>query len=198
MIRRLTSAFLLLLLIAGILPVQAAMPVATENDLVPFTGVIPAGIQNSPAGVSQSVLEFFAPFLAVFVLGFVLILRREQRKGMKHPLLFWFAMCSGLFYLGSSAIVFVQMIRLVQIVGLSPFVPVALVYVMVPAILGIWAMRLARTARPRDIQTRVLLALIGIIGILFWTGLVIGPLMSLGAAIIPERWGEHGTLQIHG
>jgi|GEM_PF-5382171 len=54
------------------------------------------------------------------------------------------------------------MIRLIQTAGLSPYVPVAPAFAMVPAILGIWAMRLARTTLPGT--TRLFLGLIGIFG----------------------------------
>ena len=192
MIPRLVSVLILALFIALVIPVQAAMPVATENDLAPFTGIMPAGVPDFHNGSSQSVLEFFSPFLAVVVLGFVLIVRREKRKEAKHPLWFWLAMSSGLFYLGSSAIIFVQMVRLISIAGLSPLVPITLAYAMVPAILGVWAMRLARSPEPASVWTRLFLGLIALLGVLLWSGLFIGPLMALCAAIVPERWGVPG------
>jgi|GEM_PF-3630123 len=73
MIRRLIPAFI-------ILTIALIMPVATRSDLLPFAGLIPTDIQNLSTGGSQSALEFVAPALAIVVLGFVLIVRREQKK----------------------------------------------------------------------------------------------------------------------
>jgi hypothetical protein len=57
----------------------------------------------------------------------------------------------------------------------EPPIPVGLASALVPAILGIWAMRQARMTLPGICLSP---GLIGTIGFFFWTGLVFGPLMS--------------------
>ena len=107
MIGRCIPALLFLLLIGqGILPVHGFEPVTgVGNDLTtPGDGATdsPTAWLTEPVTAiggylqeGQSVIEVLAPFLAVVVLGIVLIARREHRKGGGRPLLFWLAMIAG-------------------------------------------------------------------------------------------------------
>ena len=199
MIGRFIPALLFLLLIGQIiLPVHGFGPViGVGNDAI----TPGCGDPNSPTawlsepvtaiGFSlregQSVIEILAPFLAIVVLGIILIARREHRKGGGRPLLFWFATTAGLIYLGSAAVTFVQVFRVFHEQGSLQIDPIVPVFAIIGTILGIMAMRTARSPSSDSLKNRLLLAAIGIAGLVFWSGLIIGPVLSFCAAVMPAR-----------
>ena len=127
-----------------------------EWFLVPVNGI------STHLWEGQSVVAVLAPFLAVVVLGLVLIARREHRKSHTPSLLFWLTTCAGLSYLGGAAITLVQMGRALRLTGLSSAVAVTLVFALVPVALGLWALRIARSPSPRSLRDR---------SSWFWSGL---------------------------
>jgi hypothetical protein len=153
----------------------------SEWVLVPVNGV------STHLWEGQSILTILAPFLAVVILGFVVIARREKRKGSHLTYPCWLATIAGLFYLGGAAITLVQMVRAIEVTGTSSSVTLTLVLVIIPIVLGIWALRVGRTCSVRTMQVRGSLVLIGILGLVFWAGLIMGPALAIGAAVLPER-----------
>ena len=151
-----------------------------EWVLVPVDGI------STHLWEGQSDIAVVAPFLAVIVFGLVLIARHKHRKGNTPSLPFWLASCAGLFYLGGAAITLVQMGRTLRMTGPSPAVAVTLVFSLIPIVLGLWMLRMARSPALRSLRNRVFLVLIGALGLVFWAGLVIGPLIAFVAAAVPE------------
>jgi hypothetical protein len=149
--------------------------------------LVPFSVIETRLSDGQSILEILAPFIGIVVIGFVLIGRRVQRQGRKPGIAFWFASVGGLLCLGGAAITFVQMLNAVNITGYTPGVFITLVFIVIPAALGLSALRIARQTGPRTLRHRAYLLIIGIAGILFWAGFVIGPVFAIVAAIIPDR-----------
>jgi len=135
----------------------------------------------------QSILEILAPFIGVVVLGFILIGRRVQRQGKKPGISFWLASIAGLLCLGGAAITFVQMLHATNITGYTLEVIITFLFVLVPAALGLAALRIARQPGPSTLRHRMYLLAMGIIGLIFWAGLVIGPVLVIIAAVVPDR-----------
>jgi hypothetical protein len=134
----------------------------------------------------QPVLSVIAPFLAIVVLGIILIARREQRKGSRNGLVFWLGTIAGMLYLGGAALTLTQMFRVIQVTGVQPAVVITLILSAIPAVLGIIILRLAREPAPRSRRVRISLLLIGGLGLIFWAGMIIGPVCALIAALIPD------------
>jgi hypothetical protein len=134
----------------------------------------------------QSVLTLLTPFLAVVILGLILVLRREKRRTVHPPIGFWLATIAGLCYLGGAAVTFVQMVRVVGIAGFSPAVGITLFFALVPLVLGVGALRVARKTGPWTIRDRLSLGVIGVLGAVFWAGFIIGPVLAGIAAVFPD------------
>lgn len=149
--------------------------------------LIPLNVISTHLWEGQSIITLLTPFLAVVVLGFVVIARREKRKGSHLPYSCWLATIAGLCYLGGAAITLMQMIRALTVTGPSSSAALTLVFAIIPIALGIWALRMGRSSSIRTIQSRVFLVVIGILGMVFWAGLIIGPVLAIGAAVLPER-----------
>ncbi len=135
----------------------------------------------------QSIITILTPFLAVVILGFVMISRREKRKGSHITYSCWLATIAGLCYLGGAAITLVQLVRAIAVTGPSSSVAITIVFAIVPMALGIWALRMGRSSSKRTIKDRAFLVLIAILGLIFWAGLVIGPVLAIGSAVIPDQ-----------
>ena len=148
---------------------------------------IPVNVINTHLWEGQSILTILAPFLAVLILGFILIARQKNDTGSKKSLLFRLATIAGLCYLGGSSITLVQMVRALMVTGFSSGVVLTLIFALIPALLGIWALRVARLPSPHSLKDRLFLGIIGLLGLVSWAGLIIGPVMALLAAVLPER-----------
>ncbi|MCK9591157.1 MAG: hypothetical protein M0Q91_03995 [Methanoregula sp.] len=151
--------------------------------------LVPVDIITARQWEGQSIIEVFAPFLGTIILGFFLIIRREgKREKRKTPSWFWFSSFAGLFYLGGASIILVQMIRALMITGFSGAAALTLVFFLIPVVLAVWLLRIAFFVTTRSSMDRISLAVAGVLGLVFWAGLIIGPVLSLLAALIPDRY----------
>ena len=150
--------------------------------------LVPINLINTHLWEGQSIIAILTPFLAIFILGLILIARRERNNKIKKPLSFWLAAIAGLCYLGGASIVLVQMVRVLRVSGPSAGVIITLIFALIPILLGIWALRIARSPSPQSKRDRVSLGIIGVLGLLFWAGLIIGPVIAIIAALVPERY----------
>lgn len=148
---------------------------------------VPLNVISTHLWERQSIITILTPFLAVVVLGFVMISRREKRKGSHLTCSCWLATIAGLCYIGGAAITLVQLVRAIAVTGPSSSIVLTLIFAIIPIALGIWALRMGRTSSKRTMKERASLALIAILGLIFWAGLVIGPLLAIGAAVIPYQ-----------
>ena len=150
--------------------------------------LVPINLINTHLWEGQSIIAILTPFLAIFILGLILIARRERDNKIKKPLSFWLATIAGLCYLGGASIVLVQMVRVLRVTGPSAGVIITLIFALIPILLGIWALRIARSPSPQFKKDRVSLGIIGLLGLLFWAGLIFGPVIAFIAALVPERY----------
>ncbi|WP_276239770.1 hypothetical protein [Halobaculum marinum] len=64
-------------------------------------------------------------------------------------------------------------------------------YIVVPAICGGWAIRVAGRSQGRfDARTRVGLAVAGLAALVTWAGFLVGPVLLIAAAVAPARFLE--------
>jgi hypothetical protein len=165
-----------------------SMGVGYVEEFTPSEWVlVPVNVISTHLWEGQSIITIFSPFLAVVILGFVLIARREKRRGSHLTPSCWLATIAGLCYLGGAAITLVQMMRAMAVTGPSSSVVLTLVFAIIPIALGIWTLRLGRSSSRRTMQERTFLVLIAILGLVFWAGLIIGPVLVIGAAVLPDR-----------
>ena len=75
-----------------------------------------------------------------------------------------------------------------MVTGPSAGVIITLIFALIPILLGVWALRIARSTSPQSKEDRLSLVIIGLLGLLFWAGLIIGPVIAFIAALVPERY----------
>jgi hypothetical protein len=140
----------------------------------------------------QSYVLILAPLLAVLVIGLGVLLWLKKRGAFVLQSPFgWLGSFSGLLYLGSGATLLIQMALALYRTGLSSSVIITLVFALLPIITGIAMLRVAQQARERIAwQYRLKMAILGIAGLFFWAGLVLGPVLALIASILPRSRNE--------
>jgi hypothetical protein len=157
---------------------------AAEWLLIPWSVIsIHLWEGQSPAGV-------FAPGIAVVTGGLVLAVLYRKKQGLMRDPVLWLVLVAGLLYLGGAAMTGLQIVHTVLRTGYSPGVLLTLIFIAGPVILGIFAVREGIRSPVPDptLMSGIAMAVTGILGLLLWAGLLIGPLLALaGSAVILVR-----------
>jgi hypothetical protein len=160
---------------------------ATEWLLIPFSLIGIYLWEGQPAWAVA------APYILVILAGFGILFWQEKKTGKKRGIREWVATSAGLLYLGTGASTICQMIWCLSFTGYTSLSIVTLVFAVIPLLLGIWILRLGRPGLPDTRKRRVSLAVAGVLGLVAWAGLIIGPALALVAAILPGGRGSKGT-----
>jgi len=147
--------------------------------------MLPISVINIRFWQEQSLLLIFGPYLLIIAIGLVLFFLRPGRKKISPAAFCGFL--AGLLYIGTSAEILLQTgISLANsTAGLS--VLVTMTFAMIALIAGAVAvLNSIRLPELKPIKFRVLMIVIGIVGLLAWSGLIIGPVLAFLAAIITE------------
>jgi hypothetical protein len=150
--------------------------------------LVPVSVIGGHAWEGQSPFIVLAPCIALVLLGIALLLRQQRRTGISRSPFSWCAITAGLLYLGGASITFTQMVRALDITGWDTSALLTLLFIIIPVVLGIAAIRAGfGTDKTRPVTARISLGIIGMLGLLFWAGLIIGPVIAFVAAILPEQ-----------
>ncbi|HEX3001845.1 MAG TPA: hypothetical protein VHN82_05700 [Methanoregula sp.] len=134
----------------------------------------------------QGAYEIFAPLAAVLALGIAGIALRFRKNGQKPGPVALLSIAAGLLCLGSAAMTAYQLVRTLLATGWVPEATITLALIAIPAVIGGAILR-AALRLPDDgtsVWTGVFLILAGIAGLVFWAGLVIGPVLATAAGIL--------------
>jgi hypothetical protein len=150
--------------------------------------LVPISVIGIHAWEGQSPFIVLAPCIALVLLGIALLVRQQKRTGISRSPFSWLAITTGLLYLGGASITFTQMVRALGITGWDNSAILTLLFIIIPVVLGIAAVRIGFTAgHPVLRKDRVFIAVIGVLGLVVWGGLIIGPVIAFVAALVPER-----------
>jgi hypothetical protein len=159
-----------------------------ESFTVPEFILLPFSLLNVYQWEGQSLPQVFFPMVAAFLIALLALFwwRREDLAQMG-----WasrFAMVAGLLFLATATNTIIQTIMAVSQAGIVAGLLVTMIFIVAPLLLGRIALRIALTigsgigGRPR-----LVLILIGIVGLFVWGGLIIGPVLAIIASVLPER-----------
>jgi hypothetical protein len=158
---------------------------ASEWLLIPFS-VIAIHLWEG-----QSPFVVFAPLIVVVIGGLALLLMYRKELGLQHDPIRWTILLSGLLYLGGAAMTALQIVHAVQVTGYGNEVLVTIMFIAGPVILGIFAiMEGMQKPRPDSfVKSGIKMIIIGILGLLLWAGLIIGPVLAIisGVLILMKR-----------
>ena len=121
----------------------------------------------------------FGPMVAVIIVGLLFLWSRNRRISQSvHE---WLASISGLTLLGTTATIAVQTAIALRSAPFSSVVLVTMIFLVASLLLGLAAVFLS--AREWSLRVRVAMVVIGVISLVFWSGLIIGPLLAFLAAV---------------
>ena len=136
----------------------------------------------------QSLIVIFAPLAITLVVGLGLMIWRQRNRPAALTLLDWTAALAGLLFLGTGINVLFQMILGLTQTALVPEIIVTIVLALAPILLGIGALRIVlRSAGKVDRRKRIYLAILGIVALFLWAGLLVGPALAIVASILPVK-----------
>jgi hypothetical protein len=169
-------------------PYGLAVGYREEFSLVEWIRV-PFDVINVHRWAGQSLGFILAPLIGILVFGFALLLGR-RRKGSLAPqgLFGWLGSAAGLLYIGSGAMVLMQMGVALSRAPVTPAVIVTLIFALMPLIAGAAVLRTALRAHGKLVlRARATMASLGILGFFIWAGLVVGPVLALLTGIFAPR-----------
>jgi hypothetical protein len=158
---------------------------ASEWLLIPFS-VITIHLWEG-----QSPWLVFAPMIVVVIGGLALAVMYRKKSGLPQDPIRWTILLSGLLYIGGAAMTALQIVHTVNVTGYTSEVIVTLMLIAGPVILGIFAI-LEGIQQPRPdslLKSGMKMIIIGILGLLFWAGLIIGAVLAIisGVLILVKR-----------
>jgi hypothetical protein len=128
----------------------------------------------------QSPITILMPWIAAALVSAMIILRSSKRTPFY---------CAGtmaaLLFIGTSASVLAQTVFSLTRAPYGPEVAISLALAVLPAVLGVIALRLSRGEA--GILQRSILAAVGTLALLAGSGLIIGPVLALVASVLPRR-----------
>lgn len=129
----------------------------------------------------QTLLLIFGPMIFVIIVGILILWSNKRRRSTNA----WLAAISGLTLLGTAATIAIQTAIALRLAPLSSDVLVTMMFLVASLLLGIAAIFLS--AREWSVRVRAAMIVIGLMGLVFWSGLIIGPMLAFLSAVVPHN-----------
>jgi hypothetical protein len=136
----------------------------------------------------QSLALILAPMISIVTVGIILVAwRLRKQHDLSNPMA-WLASMAGLTFLGTAASTFYQLAFCASQVSVGLEVIITLVFAIVPFIIGMLTLRLAlKNSQKASIRKRVYFVILGVAALFIWAGLIVGPILAFGAALMPTK-----------
>jgi hypothetical protein len=147
--------------------------------------LIPFNLISIHLWEGQNIVFIFAPFILTILIGIILIIWKRRQVFTHFPA--WSGISAGLLCLGSGLITLTQMFYALSIAPDMTAI-VTLMFALIPVILGYVILRIILKNTEKISKTkRVVFVICGILGMVFWAGFIIGPVLSIITAILPFK-----------
>ncbi len=136
----------------------------------------------------QPIWLIFAPMVSVLGIGFAWTGWEYYNKGEgPDNAKEWGLLTSSLLYLGSGAMIVMQMIIAVSKSNPGLAVIVTIIFALSPLILGYKLWQRSLDFKKPEKWDRVKVIIYGLLGFLVWAGIVIGPIIAVISGFLPSR-----------
>lgn len=134
----------------------------------------------------QHPLMILAPMIIVLAGGSAALWFLQKRRGLRITPVRLLVLAAGLLFIGGAAMTALQIIHTVSATGYDPGVFLTLFFTGIPFALGLAALQAGRRDAGPDSSRRtgMTLIVVGLLGLLFWGGLIIGPVLALTGGIV--------------
>jgi len=149
---------------------------------------LPLDVVNIRLWEGQSLWLIFAPMISVLGAGFAwtgwrYYNKREKPDNVRE----WGLLTSALLYIGSGAIVVMQMIIASIRSNPGSAVIVTMIFAVIPLILGYKLWQNSLDFKKPDKWSRVKVIIYGVVGFFAWAGIIIGPIIAIISGLLPSR-----------
>jgi len=127
----------------------------------------------------------FVPLILTFIIGMIILVWKRLKVFQYIPS--WTGIPAGFLCVGTGFITLTQMFYALSIAP-DITVIVTLMFALIPIILGYVILRiLFKNLEKLKIGNRVVLVVCGVLGLFFWAGFLIGPLLTIFTALLPSK-----------
>jgi len=148
--------------------------------------LIPFDVISIHEWEGQSLIVILMPLLLSLVLGFVLL---SWKSLVKLDIFNLFGIAAGLFYVGSGLMLLMQMLFALYGALFNGLVVLTLIFITLPLLLGYVLLRkTVRVEGSLSKRDRFVFLVLGLVGLFTWSGLLLGPSLSIVAGILPNRF----------
>ncbi len=151
---------------------------------------VPLDIVRIRMWEGQSLWEIFAPMLLTTAVGLSIFSFTKDDKWSPKKINGWILSFGGLLYVGSGTVILYQMVKASLIADPGAAVILTLIFALIPILVGgLLTFKGVKLDKVLDRKEKVKLSIYGFIGFFAWAGLIIGPIIVIISAILPEKTG---------
>jgi hypothetical protein len=145
--------------------------------------LIPFNLISIHLWEGQNIVLLFAPLFLTILIGIILIVWKRRQVLNRLPA--WTGIPGGLLCLGSGLLTLTQMFYALSIAP-DMIALVTLMFALIPIILGYVILRiLLKNTEKMTTRQRVVLVISGALGLIFWAGFIVGPVLAMLTAFLP-------------
>ena len=144
---------------------------------------VPVDVFGIKLWEGQNPLVVFGPLAAVIAVGVWYVNGREIIKGAS----MWLGLGASMLYVGTAVNMFIQMVLALAASGFSSGSLLTSIFISVQLGLGYAVLqKTLKDRRKRDLKNRLIVAGYGVLGLLVWAGVLVGPALLLALAVYPD------------
>jgi len=133
----------------------------------------------------QSLLLILAPLLVTIAIGLALLILK--RPATLRTLFSATGLLAGLLYLGSGLMMLTQTVLALTTATPDLTVVLTVVFILIPILLSIAIFRLTIKGKEVTNRVRISMAILGVLGLFAWAGMLMGPILALLASLLPSK-----------
>jgi hypothetical protein len=142
---------------------------------------IPLDLINIYLWSGHSPIIVVLPFLVWLVMGLYFLLSKMELATINS----WLFSIGGLMYLGSATLTAVEMGIAIARTGFGAGIIVTLIFILIPVLLGVFILLRIMSKEKLEKNKRIAFFIYGILGLLFWCGVIVGPVLIILASVLP-------------
>ncbi len=147
---------------------------------------IPIDTINIHIWEGQNLFLIFAPMILSIIIGISVLFFKKLKKNfdLKKQIIY----IAALIYIGSGLILLAQMIFAGAKSSFGTSIIITSIFVIIPIILGLILINISLKLEEQSKKIAMVeLLIIGILGISFWSGIIIGPILSIISAFVTKK-----------
>ena len=147
--------------------------------------LIPLNVINIHVWEGQPLAFIFTPMVVTLLIGIgYMFLKIQSRESLSTHLGFF----GGLLFVGSGFMTLMQMMVALNSAESTSSAIITFVFIAIPMLLGLQIMRSAyKINKNSTLKDRATFAILGLVGLFIWAGILLGPIFVFVASIVPGK-----------